>query len=234
MDIITDLNYLKHHIILLIIVIILVIGSVYGIESIIAKHDAANSAKADAVLQQQTAQTNLLAQKLQQDELATAQQNAQLMAMNAQLSSYITQRDKAVAVVIQKDTTLSAVEAAQKIAMQTNAKPGEVIAQGDNVQMDLSVSRTVVANQDQLPVVQADLADTQKQLTSETTLYNGSQGSLYDTHQLIDAMKIQATDADNKCKADIKTAKAVARKSKLKWFSVGYVLGLVSAHFIGI
>ena len=227
-----DLSWLKHHIILLAIVIILVIGSVYGIESIIAKHDAAISSKDQTILQQQTAQTNMLAEKLQQDEQITAQQNAQLMAMNAQLSSYISKRDKETAIVVQKDATLSAVEAAQKIAEQTKAQPGEVVAQGDNVQLDLSVSRTVAANQDELPAVKADLADTQKQLTSETILYNNSQNDVYDQTELINAMKTQAADADKACKAEISTVKAKARKSKIKWFFIGLVTGVVGGHYI--
>ena len=230
--VVKDITWLKTHLILLVIVIGLVIGSVYGIDSIIAKHDAANSAKDNVILQQQTAQTNLLAAKLQQDETVSAQQTAQLLAMNAQLTSYITQRDKALVPVLQKDTTLSAVDAAQKIAVQTKAQPGEVVAQGDTVQMDLSVSRTVVANQDQLPVVQADLADAKTEVRQGETVIEGLQTVVSDGRNTIDSMKQQAADADRACKAEVSTVKAQARKSKIKWFFIGLVTGIVGGHYI--
>lgn len=227
-----DLSWLKHHIVLLVIVIVLVGASVYGIESIIARHDAVSSAKADIVLQQQTAQTNLLATKLQQDEQLSAQQNAQLMAMNAQLSSYITQRDKAAAIIVQKDATLSALEAAQKITVQTKAQPGEVVVQGDTVQMDLSVSRTVVANQDQLPVVQADLTDAKTEIRQGETVIENLQTVVLDGRNTIDSMKTQAVDADRACKAEVATVKAQARKSKLKWFLTGLITGIIGGRYI--
>lgn len=234
MDINTDLNWLKHHIILLTIVIVLVGASVYGIESIIAKHDAATNSKWQVINQQNITQVQSLSDKIAANEALQAKQNAQETAIIAQLAVAISQRDKAVQVVIQKDATLSAVDAAQKIAQQTKAQPGEVVAQGDTVQLDLSVSRTVAANQDELPVVKADLSDVQKQLVSETKLYDNSQSTISDKTDLIAAMKTQEASADAACKAEIKSVKAEARKGKLKWFSIGYVLGLVSAHFAGI
>lgn len=227
-----DFSWLKNHIILLVIVVFLVIGLVYSIDSIIARHDAANSAQANVVLQQQTAQTNLLAAKLQQDETVSAQQTAQLLAMNAQLTSYITQRDKAIIPVLQKDTTLSAVDAAQKIAVQTKATSGEVIPQNDTVIVDLPVARNIVASLDQLPVTQADLSDTQKQLSSEIAIASNLQNNVTDGQKLIDSMRTQATDADKSCKAEIAVVKVQARKSKIKWFFAGVVAGLLGGRYI--
>jgi hypothetical protein len=231
-SVVKDITWLKTHLILLVIVIVLVVGSVYSIDSIIAKHDAANSTKDSVALQQQTAQTDMLLTKFQQFEQVSAQQNAQLTAMNAQLSNYITQRDKALVPVLQKDTTLSAVDAAQKITLQTKSQPGEVVAQGDIVQMDLSASRIVVANQDQLPIVQADLADAKTEIRQGETVIENLQTNVSDGTKVIDSMKIEAADAAKKCSDDIATVKSNARKSKIKWILGTLAVALEIGRYI--
>lgn len=229
-----DFSYIKHHIILLAVVVVLAFGAIYGIESIIASHDATSSTQWKAILQAQTAQTQVIANKLTIDEQTWTQQNAAQQAVIAQLASSIIQRDKATTVQVQHDATLSAVEAAQRIASQTKSQPGEVLAQGGNVQLDLPISRVVVASLDQLPAIQADLIDTRKQLVSETTVATNLQNNVDEQSTLIAVMKTQAIDADKSCKADIATVKAQARKSKLRWFGVGVIIGVIGAHFAGI
>lgn len=229
-----DITWLKTHLLLLIIVVLLAFGSLYGIESIIAKHDTANSDQWKAILQAQTIQTQSIADKLAADEKTWAQQTAAQQAIISQLASSIVQRNNVLAGRIKQDSTLSATEAAQRISQLTAAQPGEVTAQGDTVQLDLSVSRTVTTDLDRLPVVQADLTDTQKQLSAQTVITTVLQSDIDDKQKLIDAMKTEAVDADKSCKAEITSVKASARKSKLKWFGIGFLIGLVSAHFIGI
>ena len=227
-----DLTWLKTHAILVIIVVFLSLGAVYGIESIIAKHDAENAARWNNILHVQQAQTQAISDKLTADEKNWTQQNAQQEAVITQLTTLISQRDKNTAAQVQKDATLSAAEAAQKITQQTKAQPGEVSAQQDNVVLDLSVSRTVAAGLDQLPTVQADLSDTKKQLTSETTIATNLQNNVNEQQSLIDSMKKQADAADKSCKADITLVKAQARKSKIKWFLIGVVTGIIGSHYL--
>lgn len=216
-----ELSWFKHHIILLAVVVVLVIGSVYGIESVIAKARSEESSKWQAISQAQTEQVKTLSDKLTVDESIRAQENAQQNAILVQLATAISQRDKAVAVQIQKDATLDAAGAAQKITQQTKAQPGEVVAQGNNVQMDLSVSRIVASNQDLLPAVQLDLTDTKKQLVSETTIANNYQSDVVQEADLVTSMKVQEASADKACKSEISNVKAQARKSKIKYLLFG-------------
>ena len=228
----TDLSWLKTHVILVIIVVVLSIGGVYAVESIIAKHDAENDAKWKTILQAQTAQTQLIQDKLTADEKNWTQANAQQETVITNLATLISQRDKTTTVQVQKDATLSASEAAQKITQQTKAQPGEISAQQDNVVLDLSVSRTVAAGLDQLPTVQADLSDTKKQLISETTIADNLQQNVNEQQSLIDSMKKESDAADKSCKASITLVKAQARKSKIKWFFIGVVVGIIGGHYI--
>lgn len=234
MDITSDLNWLKTHVILIFIVIALSLGTVYGVETLIAKHDAASADKWQAILTAQTAQTKAFADQLNADEKNWSQQNTQQEAIISQLAVAISQRDKTTAIQIQKDATLSATDAAQRISEQTKAKLGEVTAQGNNIQLDLSVSRTVVAGLDQIPALTADLVDTQKQLVSETTIADNLQSNLTEEKSLIESMKLESQDADKSCKAEISSLKADSRKGKLKWFWIGVVVGFVGARVLGI
>jgi hypothetical protein len=232
MSISEDISWFRTHIILLAVIVILTFGGIYGVETIIEKHDADNNSKWQAINQAQVAQVQSLSDKLASEEKDRIEENTRQTAILAQLATTIAQRDKDTAAAVQKDTTLSASEAAQKIAQQTNAQAGEVTAQGDIIQLDLPVARTIASIADQLPAVKADLADTQKQLTSETTIATNLQTDVTQQQQLIDAMKIQSQDADKACKTQIADIKAKARKSKLKWFLGGFVLGIIGGHYI--
>jgi hypothetical protein len=232
MSIESDLGWFKTHIVLLAVIVVLTFGGIYGVETIIEKHDADNNSKWQAINQAQVAQVQSLSDKLASEEKDRIEENTRQTAILAQLANTIAQRDKDTAAAVQKDTTLSASEAAQKIAQQTNAQAGEVTAQGDIIQLDLPVARTIASIADQLPAVKADLADTQKQLTAETTIATNMQNNVVGEQELIDAMKVQSQDAEKACKTQIADVKAKARKSKLRWFLVGLITGIIGGHYI--
>jgi hypothetical protein len=225
-----DYAWVTHHLISLALVGILTIGGIYGVESLIAKHDSQNSAKYEAILAAQTQQTQTLQKQLQADEEQSAQIEAQLLAQNSQLAQQISARNQAVVAQVKSDATLSTQDAAARLSQQTNATAGEVTAQGNNVTIDLPITRAVVSALDELPVVQANLDDTQKQLVNETTIATNAQTDATDAKKVIAAQVTQMADADKACKADIATVKAQARKSGLKWFLIGLVTGLVGGH----
>lgn len=216
-----DYAWVIHHLLSLAIVGVLVIGGVYGTESLIAKHDVQNSAKYEAILATQTQQTQTLQKQLSTDEANWAQVEAQLLAQNAQLTKQITARNQAVAIQVQTDATLSATDAAARLTTQTHAAPGEVLASGNDVTIDLPITRAIVSDLDQLPVVQADLTDTKTQLANETVVATNAQTDAIDAKKVIAAQVTQMADADKACKADIATVKAQARKSKWKYLLFG-------------
>src|SRR4029077_15528750 len=123
------------------------------------KHDIQNSAKYEAIFAAQTQQTQILQKQLQADEEQSAQIEARLLAQNSQLAQQISARNQAVVAQVKSDATLSTQDAAARLSQQTNATAGEVTAQGNNVTIDLPITRAVVSALDELPVVQANLAD---------------------------------------------------------------------------
>jgi hypothetical protein len=216
-----DWSWVLSHLLALIVVGGLIIGGVYGVESLIARHDSATASKYSAILAAQTTATQILQKQLQADEEQSAQIEAQLLAQNSQLAQQISARNQAAATQVKTDATLSAADSANRITVQTKAGPGEVTAQGNDVVLDLPITRAVVADLDELPVVEANLTDTQKQLANETTVATNAQSDVADAKKVIAAQVTQMADADKACKAQITTLKSQNRKNTWKHLLLG-------------
>jgi len=220
-----DINYLKHHLLLLVAAAVLIFGAVYGVESLMAGRAAENDAKWQTILNTQIAQTQLLQQKLATDEANWAAVNAQLLATNQKLSGMIDARDKQLQDQLKKNATLTAVEAAQRLEQQTQAKPGEITVSGNTVTLDLPITQQVVSTYDKLVVLQTDLADTKTQLKNETAVTVNLQQNIDRQKEVITGLETVNKDQFKACDAQVKNLKAQARKSKTKWFFVGVAVG---------
>lgn len=225
----TQISWVKHHLILLAFIIIFFFGGVYFVVHLLANNTAANDARWQQVLAAQQQQTQLLETKLTADEKTRSDVQAQQQAIIVQLATAMVQRNTAVEKQRQADATLSAVDAAQRLSQLTQAKAGEVTAQGDNIIMDLPIGRTVVASLDLLPVVQADLIDTQNQLGAETKIANGATSMIEEQKMVISSITTLSGIQSKACTAQVNDLKAQARKSKLKIGAIGYVAGFLSA-----
>ena len=223
-----DWHWLTQHLVALVIVIVLTFGGIYFVESLVAKHDAANSAKYEQILAAQTQQTETLQKQLSTDEANWAQVEVQLLAQNAQLTHQISQRNQVVAVQVKADATLSAAQSAVRITQQTSAGPGEVVATGDAVTLDLPIARAITTDLDRLSLAQADLADTQTQLVNETQIATDAKADAANEKNLIAAQDVELADQKKYYTAQITTLNANARKGKLKWFGIGFIVGFVS------
>lgn len=229
-----DISWIKHHLILLGVVIVLVYGGVYLLESLSDKRATQEDARWQQILSVQQQQTKTLQQNVEAHEQATAQVQAQQQVLIGQLAAAIAQRNVAVQKQQQVDATLSAVDAATRIAQQTNAKQGQITANGDSVVMDLPIARTVVGQLDLLPVVQANLADTQNQLNAETKIADGALSNVDEEKGLRAQLNITLEDQRKACTAQVNKLKADGRKSKLKLVGISYVAGVVSGLLLHI
>ena len=218
----------RHHLILVAITVLLVTGAVYGVESLIAKHDAANSTKWTSLLDAEAAQTKTLQTQITADEAAAAIRDAAYQKTISQLAQTISVRNTQVAQQVKNDATLDAQAAAVRLDSQTQAAPGEIVAANDSVTLDLPVTRRVVASLDLLPVAQADLADTEKQLAAQQGLTSDALADDDAQKKLVSAQAQMLVDSSKACDATVKAVKASARKGKLKWFGIGFVAGFVS------
>lgn len=224
-DTVTPSNW-KLHAILFALAAISIIGGVYGVETLVAQHDAATNAKWQTILATQTAQTVALQKQLTQDEATWAQIQAQLLAQNAKLANAVLTRDSQTQRKVTQDATLDAAGAASNI--NSHVQNGSAVAQSNNVVLPLDTARGVAASLDLLPTVQADLADTKTQLANEVKLVAGDAADIDEQKKLVLAQQQTLVDAQKKAASDLSVCRAKARKGKLKWFGIGYVAGFVS------
>lgn len=227
-----DWVWLTQHLVAIVIVVGLALGGVYLVENLIAKHDSATAEKYNTVLTTQAQETKDVETQLQTDEANWTQLITQLTTENNKLAASISTRTTQVNAQVKTDATLSSIDAAARIAQQTKATAGEVVAVGDSITLDLPVSRAITSDLDLLPVVQFNLVDAQTQLKNETQIATDAQADVTEQKKLVTAQQNQLVDAQKSCDARVTAANAVARKSKLQWFlaGVGIVLGGVLGH----
>jgi len=132
------------------------------------------------------------------------------------------------------DAALTAVAAAQRIAQQTQAGPGEVTATANNLTVDLTVARRVTGALDALPVAMGDLADTQKQLSAQQALTADAVANTTEAQKVILSQNAQIADAAKSCDVRVTAEQAKTRKAGIKGFfiGVGVVLAAIAGHYI--
>jgi hypothetical protein len=200
---------IKSHLVAVVLVVGLCIGSVYGVNALIASHDAKNDAKWAAVIAANDA-------KSRADEATLESLVATVTAQNAALSQQILQRNAALSAVVAADKTLT--------SQQTATKLGGTAPDPTTVSLPLDTARNITTQLDMLPVVEANLA-------TETQIAANDQKVIDSDAVVITDLKTSLANyepVDKPCQAQIKTIKANARKSKLRWFLFGFIVGRAS------
>jgi hypothetical protein len=218
-DIQKDFSWLQHHLILVAVLLAAVAGGVWGVQSIIEKHDLAAQLRAHEDLAAVVEQVKSLEQKQATDDAAAQVREAQANALIQTLVAQVNARDKALDDQIRRNGTLTAQQAAARLVEQYKAQPGAAQAQGDNVLVDLPLTRQIVSTFDSLQTCKADLVDTQSQLTAEKGKNADQQSQISDRDKVIAAKDVEllkqkkADDEDKKVAVD-------KEKKKHKWYAL--------------
>lgn len=222
----TDYNWIVNHLILLAVTGLLVFLGIYGIENLIEKHDAVVANRDSQILSAQVQQTQAIEKQLTSDEAHWTQIEQALLAQNAQLAKTIASEKLQLAKQVQENATLTAQQAAERLIEQTKATIGEIAASGDNVVVDLPIARKLVDTGDTLVATKIELANTQTQLTNETTIADNAKADAAGKDTVISNLKATNAAQIKSCDAQISLVKAHARKGKLKAFALGFVTGI--------
>jgi flagellar biosynthesis chaperone FliJ len=227
-----DITWLKSHLAFLAVVAALVAGSVYGVDSLIAKHDAAREAKDTQILNLVTSQTNDLKARMTSDEAAATARDLQYNQIISELSSTITKQNQQLQQQVKVNSTLTSQQTARAISDKTKAQAGQVTTSGGNVVLDLPEARTINSSLDMLATAQAQIVETQKQLSAQIALTVDANMTVANGKKVIDSQTQQIAAASKVCTDEISVIKAQARKSKFKFFVAGVVVGLVGGHWL--
>lgn len=213
----------------LVLAVVLHLGSKH-IDTVAAEsHDRAVIAQQQVVADKATAS---------QDALQTAQTLAQYQAMvdtltkqNASLASAIAQRQTTLA----SDQTVDKTSTLPDLVTRWDNLAGTtgLTASGDNVVVPDTDARKTVEMLEQVAPLTADLDD-------EKTVSANTQSELVEANKVnaantvqITALNTEITDQQKECKVEVASVKAAARKSKFKWFKVGFVTGFVTGIWAG-
>lgn len=224
-----DLAWVKAHIILLLLAAGLAWGSVYGVESLIAKHDAATAKRYELLLSAQETQTAALETRLQTDEAASAARDAAAQAAYAALAQGIIARDAKTSGAVKTAATLDATQTAAAITKETG---GPATAVNDTIVLPLMTGRTV--NEDLLAYdgLKLDYTDAQKQLDEQKIVLGDNATDINDLKALDASQTKQLADQAVACQAQIKSVKAADRKRLLKWTTIAGIVGFITGRVV--
>lgn len=220
-----DLAWLKTHIILLAVVAGLILGGIYGIESLVAKHDDAAAAKYSQIAADTAKQNQQFQLQVQTEIASLVAANQQLANQNQQLVVSLATRQNQEIQIPKQTASLTAVQVAVELQGTAN---------GDNVSLTLPVAQNVLASVRLVPLLQADKKNLQDAYNNEVQIANNNE-KLYTEEQKALVSEQGSHKADNEANAkQITKIKADARKSKLKWLGIGILIGFVGRGFTGV
>ena len=218
-----DVSYLTHHLILTGVIASLLALGTWGIQSLVrAAHREAAQQSAQE-LQLVVQQVKALQDKQTADDAAAAQREAARDALLKDLIAQAAARDAALEAQIKKNETLTAQQAAARISDQYKANIGEVTAQGNNVLVDLPISRDIVTTFDSFQVCKADLSDANKQIDTQKGSIVDLKTQVSDRDKTI-AGKDTELDKQKKADADDKRVAVDNEKKKHKWYAVAAIV----------
>ena len=210
-----------HHIVLYVLLAGAALTGVYLVESKLSSLADAKAAAAEQALSVEKIHSAQLA-------AAFAANEAQRQKDNAAFIASITQIQAQVKTQVVIDRTLPVKDTGHRIEDLTGFKQGSVIFDSsDNLIVPLPLGREIVARLDQ------GVADAQTVVKQEGVIKNQT-ASINDLNGIIveDKKVLSATiEADAKV---LSAEKAKARKSKLRWFGLGFLAGIFAGHAAGL
>jgi hypothetical protein len=222
----SEWKWLTTHLLLLALVAGLVFAGVYGVESLVARHDAATATKYDALAKAQAVSNQQVQQSTQQQISQLAQQNAALQTQVQALLQQNNQRNTTLVVQQKTDATLPPTALAQRWDSLLGTQ-NQISTTPSGFGVTPAAAVDTVTQLESVPVLTANNKNLQAAVDNQTTQIANDKTSLADEAKALDSEKTSHV-ADNKAgAADLASCKASARKSKTKWFFVGVVIGFV-------
>lgn len=203
------------------------------------KYIDTSASKASAQAQIATQQA-VSAQKSAEQAATTAAQTAAayqtivdaLQKQNAALAQAVTQRD---AILGQQQTAIKTAPLPVVAQQWQTAIGGEndIIASTNGLTVTDDGARRTLTMLVALPVVEANLADETKTAQNLQTEIDAAGKSSAAKDAQISALSAEIVADNAQCKAEVAALKAQARKSKVRWFKIGFVTGFVAGLWGG-
>lgn len=203
---------IKSHLVSLVVVAVLIAGSVWGINSLMASHDAKSDAKWAALIASNDA-------KNKTDEAALQATLTAVLAENANLAAQVSQRNVVLQQVVK---TIQAAPPSQiaKDLGGTSPDPTTVL-------LPMATARDIDTKLATLSVAEANLVSETQIAANDQTIIDGDKKVITDLNTSL----ANYEPVDKPCAAQISTIKANNRKHALYWFGAGFIAGRISKAF---
>jgi hypothetical protein len=210
-----------HHIVLYVLLAGASLTGVYLVESKLSSLAEAKAAAAEQALAVEKDHSAQLAAAFAANEAQRQKDNAAFVASITQI-----QAQAKTQVVI--DRTLPVKDTGHRIEDLTGFKQGTVVFDpNDNLIVPLPLGREIVARLDQ------GAADAQTVVKQDSVIKNLTATVNDENAIIVEDKKVLAEQivADTKV---LNAEKAKARKSKLRWFGLGFLAGIFAGHAAGL
>lgn len=216
-----EITWIKAHETLLIILVasFLLYRTGQGVENLLIRRDEAGSQKATV-----TVQTDQSANDANQKVLDQLKSSAD--AQSRLLNQQIELQQKALAGQVKKDQSSTPSQIDTRWQQLLPLKPGSVTELDPaNTKLTNDSANQTVQALEQIPVLQS-------QITSLTSELISDQKVIIQQNTVIVGLNKQILDEQVKDIADVKLEKAKARKSFLKGFKIGVIVGVISGEAV--
>jgi DNA-binding transcriptional MerR regulator len=219
----------KHERLLIIVLsLVFVYFSLDKVNSIVSSWDHNKASQAMVVLQEQKAKTDSDLEQAKQMLLSYQAQLAQTVVQNTQLTNIIVKRNADLSKQQAEVPKLQPSELAQLWSQSVAVGVGEVSPTPTGYEVTpkaaiatvqaLNAGATAVQN---LQDEQAKNVNLQKDVDSGSALI--AQGKI-----AVNGLQLELKDQQKSCDTQLTAVKADARKSKLRWFGLGFVAGYIT------
>lgn len=212
-----------------IIIVALLLGSAlfvaqkyFDLSAAIENHRAQ---QATASLTAQTNTTNAEITQVKQSLVAYQDALVKSAAQNTQLQKVIDQRNSALTNQQKADTLLSSSNLATRWISQVGDNGIAATTAGFDVSNTAAIA--TVQTLEQVPVLKQDLKDEQSKEVNLQTDITAANDLVSKGKETAASMALEMQDKDKVCSAQLAVVKADARKSKLKTFFTGVVVGFI-------
>jgi hypothetical protein len=220
----------RHHIILYVVAIIFALGLTYTIESRVADRAEQKYEKAQAIADLKDQQNTQFQQQIQATIQQLQMQNTQLQAISAQQATTINSLQKQLTTQKANDATLPPNALAARI--QTLAPGGSVSVVPNGYLLDQLEAVSIAQALEEPPVLKQELAADDIIIKNDTSVITND-AKVLDAEKQSHGSDVSALQAKlDAANLEIKDVKAKARKSKLKFFGVGYIAGFASSAIL--
>ena len=210
-----------HHIVLYVLLAGASLTGVYLVESKLSSLADAKAAAAEQALAVEKNHSAELAAAYAANQLQRDKENAQFLATIAQIQSQAKTQ-----IVI--DKTLPVKDTGHRIEDLTGFKQGTVVFDSaDNLIVPLPLGREIVARLDQGVADAATVVKQEGVIKNQAATINEENAIIVEDKRVLSA----TADADKK---ELSAEKAKARKSKLRWFGLGFLAGIFAGHAAGL